>query len=106
MKIFALLASLLGFVSCAESIDQAPKAEASHAKSDIMTLQGRIAMKGSSRMRYLAIVTHGQTYKISNPNAFGLSDKQNHTLSLQAKLIKASVGPGFPAVIEVITVNK
>ena len=106
MRIFALLASLLGFVSCVESIDQAPKAEASHAKSDIMTLQGRIAMKGSSRMKYLAIVTHGQTYKISNPSAFDLSNKQNHTLSLQVKLIKASVGPGFPAVIEVLTVNK
>ena len=106
MRIFVLLASLLGFVSCAESIDQEPKAEASHAKSDIMILQGRIAMKGSSRMKYLAIVTHGQTYKISNPSAFGLSEKQNHTLSLQAKLIKASVGPGFPAVIEVVTINK
>ena len=104
MRIFVLLASLLGFVSCAESIDQTPKAEASHAKSDLKTLQGRIAMKGSSRMRYLAIVTHGQTYKISNPSAFDLSNKQNHTLSLQAKLIKAAVGPGFPAVIKVVEI--
>lgn len=106
MRIFVLLASLLGFVSCAESIDQAPRAEASQAKSDIMTLQGRIAMKGSSRMRYPAIVTHGQTYKIANPNNFNLANRQNHTVSITAKLIKASVGPGFPAVIEVVTVNK
>jgi len=78
------------------------------AQSESMELQGRVAMKGSATHAYLTIYdqkTH-KSYQIENKEAFDLIHKQNQTIKLEAKLVKKAIGPGFPAVIEVIKVKE
>ncbi len=79
-------------------------AASSCANNKSLELYGKISMKGSTPHTYLAIEdknTHKE-YKISNPNKFDLSNKQNRFVKLKAKLIKKAIGAGFPAVIEVV----
>jgi len=92
-KIFIVL-SLIGlFVGCAQD--------------HIMEIEGRVAVKGSEPHTYLSIKdTKTQTsYKISNQAKFDLAKKQNQTVKVKAVLIKEAIGPGFPAVIEVVEVQ-
>jgi len=72
-----------------------------------MELKGRIAMKGFSQHTYLTIYDKSskQSYKIQNKEKFDLMKRQNQTVTLKARLIKKAVGPGFPAVIEVVEVK-
>lgn len=93
MKKVIIGLSLLGFIGCAQS--------------DTMELEGRLSVKGSPVHTYLSIQdsrSH-ESYKIQNKNSFDLMQKQNQIVKVKAKLIKKAIGPGFPAVIEVIKVK-
>ncbi|EIF51547.1 hypothetical protein [Sulfurovum sp. AR] len=93
MKKLIIILTFLGFIGCAQD--------------NVMELEGRVAMKGSSPHTYLSIKdTKTQTsYKIQNQAKFDLEKKQNQTIKVKAVLIKESIGPGFPAVIEVVEVQ-
>ncbi len=77
------------------------------AQDNIMELEGRVAVKGSAPHTYLSIKdSNTQTsYKINNQAKFDLANKQNQTIKVKAVLIKEAIGPGFPAVIEVVEVQ-
>ena len=93
LKNIITIFSLLGFIGCTQgqSID----------------LEGRIAIKGSAMHSYLTIYDKKtqKSYKIQNKEAFDLLRQQNHTISLEAKLIKEAMGPGYPAIIEVLNIK-
>ncbi|WP_373032566.1 hypothetical protein [Sulfurovum sp.] len=84
---------LIGFLGCAQD--------------NMMELEGRVAMKGSSPHTYLSIKDSKsqKSYKISNQAKFDLMTKQNQTVKVKAVLIKEAIGPGFPAIIEVVEVK-
>ena len=93
MKKIIIGLSLIGFLGCTQD--------------NIMELEGRVAMKGSSPHTYLSIKDSKsqKSYKISNQAKFDLMTKQNQTVKVKAVLIKEAIGPGFPAVIEVVEVQ-
>jgi hypothetical protein len=93
MKKILIGLSLIGFLGCAQD--------------NIIELEGRVAMKGSSPHTYLSIKDgkSQKSYKISNQEKFDLMTKQNQTVKLKAVLLKEAIGPGFPAVIEVVAVQ-
>ncbi len=93
MKKLIIILSFLGLLGCAQD--------------NVMELEGRVAMKGSSPHTYLSIKdSKSQTsYKIQNQAKFDLMQKQNQTIKVKAILIKKAIGPGFPAVIEVVEVK-
>jgi hypothetical protein len=70
-----------------------------------MEIEGRLAVKGIGKHTYLAIEekNSGKIYKIQNAQDFGLFRYQNKKMKLHAKLIKKEIGPGFPAVIRILT---
>ncbi len=70
----------------------------------MIELEGRLSVKGSEPHAYLNIEDNKsqKSYNIQNRNDFGLMQKQNRAVKLKVKLIKEAVGPGFPAVVEVI----
>ncbi len=75
------------------------------AQSNDLELEGGLYMKGSSPHSYLVIEdskSH-KSYKIQNAKRFNLNQKQK--VRLRAKLLKESVAPGFPAIIEVVEVR-
>lgn len=80
----------MGFIGCAQD--------------NIMELEGRVAVKGSSPHTYLSIKDSKsqKSYKIQNQTEFDLMKKQNQIVKVKAVLIKEAIGPGFPAVIEVV----
>jgi hypothetical protein len=75
-----------------------------YAQTDTMELKGRLAVKGSSVHTYLNIrdSKSKKNYKIQNQESFGLMQKQNQTVKIKVKLVKKAIGPGSPAVVEVI----
>ena len=77
------------------------------SQDHIIELEGRVAVKGSSPHTYLSIrdKESDKSYKIQNSGSFNLMNRQNQTVEVKATLIKEAVGPGFPAVIEVIEVK-
>ena len=91
-KIFILL-SFIGIIGCAQD--------------NHMELEGRVAVKGSSPHTYLSIKDSKsqKSYKIQNQSEFDLMKKQNQMVKVKAVLIKDALGPGFPAVIEVVEVK-
>ncbi len=93
MKKVIIGLSLIGFFGCAQD--------------NTIELEGRVAMKGSSPHTYLSIKDSKsqQSYKIQNQAEFDLMIKQNQTVKVKAVLIKDAIGPGFPAVIEVVEVK-
>lgn len=93
MKKILIVLSLIGFIGCAQD--------------NTMELEGRVAVKGSSPHTYLSVKDSRsqKSYKIQNQAEFDLMKKQNQTLKLKAVLIKEAIGPGFPAVIEVVEVK-
>ena len=93
MKKLIIALSLLGLIGCAQD--------------NIMVLEGRVAMKGSSLHAYLSIKDSKsqKSYRIQNQSKFNLMKKQNQTVKVQAVLVKEAIGPGFPAVIEIVEVK-
>jgi uncharacterized protein YcfL len=93
MKKAFLILSIMAFIGC--------------AKDNVIEIEGRVAMKGPSPHAYLSIkdIKSLKSYKIQNQAEFDLMNKQNQILKVKAVLLKEAVGPGFPAVIEVIEVK-
>ena len=83
---------IIGFIGCAQN--------------NTMELEGRLAVKGSSIHTYLNIkdIKSNKNYNIQNQESFDLMQKQNQTLRVKVRLIKKAIGPGFPAVVEVLGV--
>jgi hypothetical protein len=77
------------------------------AQENMMELEGRVAVKGSEPHTYLSIkdTKTQKSYKIQNQAKFDLMKKQNQTVKVKAVLIKEAIGPGFPAVVEVVEVE-
>ena len=77
------------------------------AQNNTMELEGRLAVKGSSVHTYLNIrdIKSNTSYRIQNQEQFDLMQKQNQTIKVKVKLIKKAIGPGFPAVVEVLEVK-
>ena len=92
-KVFICILLSLGIVACEEG--------------DIGEVSGRLAMKGSSIHTYLVIedTKNHKTLKINNKEDLHLMQHQNEIVTLKVKLIKKSIGPGFPAEIEVLEVK-
>jgi len=93
MKKILIVLTLFGFLGCAQE--------------NVMELEGKVAVKGSDPHSYLSIKDSKsqKSYKIQNQAKFDLMQRQNQTVKLKAVLVKEAVGPGFPAVIEVIEVK-
>ncbi|HEY9190404.1 MAG TPA: hypothetical protein VIM88_06015 [Sulfurovum sp.] len=93
MKKLIILLTFLGLTACAQE--------------NMMELEGKVAVKGSEPHTYLSIKDSKsqKSYKIQNQAKFDLMQRQNQTVKLKAVLVKEAVGPGFPAVIEVIEVK-
>ena len=93
MKKILIGLMVIGFLGCAQD--------------NVMELEGRVAMKGSSPHTYLSIKDSKsqKSYKIQNQAKFNLVTKQNQTVKVKAVLIKDAIGPGFPAIIEVVEVK-
>ena len=93
MKKIIIVLSFIGVIGCAQD--------------NMMELEGRVAMKGSSSHTYLSIKDSKsqKSYKIQNQAKFDLMKKQNQTVKVKAVLIMEAIGPGFPAVIEVVEVK-
>ena len=105
MKYFFIILTLLLLSSaCAESQKHHPLQQ---AKRESMVITGKVHMLGGGRMSRLSITdsTSGISYTIANPSSFALDSKQNQTIQLTAKLLKKAVGPGFPAVVEVLSIK-
>lgn len=71
-----------------------------------MELSGTLSVRGGGKMAHLQLDTSRGSYQISNPQAFGLQQMQNHHVTLKARLIQKAIGPGFPAKIKVLSVVK
>ncbi|NKQ41326.1 MAG: hypothetical protein HF962_07125 [Sulfurovum sp.] len=97
MKKYIILASIIFSFGCSSNA----------ANNNILEIKGGIHMKGFSRNIYLGIEDSktGTIYRIQNPKKFNLNNRQNETVKIKAKLLKKVVGPGFPAVIEVLEVK-
>lgn len=76
-------------------------------QSNALELQGRLALKGTATHSYLVIedTQSNKTYKIINQDFNNIIKKQKHIVKIKATLLKKAIGPGFPAVIEVLEVN-
>jgi hypothetical protein len=76
--------------------------------SDINTtieIAGRLSVKGIGEHTYLAIEekSSGKVYKIQNGKAFGLFGHQNEKVKLHVKVVQQEIGPGFPAMIRILS---
>ena len=93
-KVISILATL-SFLGCSSS-------------SNNFTLKGKIAVFGSVPHTYIGIKDSksNRIFKISNASKFNLNKLQNHTVQIKAKLEKEPIGPGFPAVISVVKIEK
>ena len=93
MKKIVIGLSIMGFIGCTQN--------------NTIELEGRVAMKGSSVHTYLNIkdIKSKKNYKIQNQEQFDLMQKQNQTVKVKVKLIKEAIGPGFPAIVEVLEVK-
>jgi len=82
----------MGFIGCAES--------------QTVVLEGKVSVKGSFP-HYLNIkdIKSNKSYQIQNAEQFDLMKKQNQILKVEVKLIKEAIGPGFPAVVEVLQIQ-
>ena len=74
---------------------------------DAMELIGKIKVKGNMPHTYLTIEENNsnKSYNIENANEFNLTSMQNEIVTLKVKLLKQSIGPGFPAVIKVLKIK-
>ena len=93
MKKIIIGLALMGLIGCAQN--------------NTMELEGRLSVKGSFVHTYLNIkdIKSNKSYKIQNQESFDLMQKQNQMVKVKVKLIKKAIGPGFPAVVEVLEVK-
>ena len=75
--------------------------------SESIELQGKLTMRGSAPHTMLTLYDDksGKLFQVQNGEKYHLDRHQNQTIKVRAKLIKGEIGPGFPAIIEVIEVK-
>ena len=71
-----------------------------------MELTGTLSVSGGGQMAHLQLDTPHGSYRIDNPEAFGLQQMQNRHVVVKARFIQRAIGPGFPAQIEVLSLVK
>jgi len=78
------------------------------ANSSLVEIEGKVAVYGSMPHTFLAIKDSksDKYYKIKNASDFNLQNLQNRVIKVKAKILKKKIGPGFPAVIEVVELKK
>ncbi len=65
-------------------------------------LEGKIKYIGATPHNFLALEDRDhKIYKISNPEDFNIAQKQNHSVVIKAKILKKTIGVGFPTLIKV-----
>jgi len=71
-----------------------------------MEIVGKIKVKGSSPHTYLVIedINTKKSYQIKNATDFNLTNRQNQILKLDVNITQKALGPGFPAVVEVLKI--
>ena len=70
-------------------------------------LEGTVKYVGATPHHYLALEDNKRhLFKISNPQAFGVEKLQNRKVRVKVELVKEAVGPGFPAVVKIISIEK
>ncbi len=70
-------------------------------------VEGKVKYVGSTPHHYLALEDQKHhLFKISNPQAFGVDKLQNRKIKARVQLLKEAVGPGFPAVVKIISIEK
>lgn len=102
-----VLTALLACIACASngSHEESPEVI---SLGKTLTLRGKLAVVGiTSRTSYLAIddIKSDKRYQIQNPDTFHLMERQNETVALKAKLLKAANPPAWPALIKVLEVK-
>jgi len=77
------------------------------ANGSLVDIEGKVAMYGSMPHTFLAIKDskNHKYYKISNSKDFNLMNMQNKIIKVKAKILKQKIGPGFPAIIEVVKIK-
>jgi len=92
-KMLLPLFALLGIGACAQS--------------DLIEIEGKVYVKGSAPHTYVVIEDSKQhkSYKVVNEKSFSLIDKQKQTVHVKARALKEAIGPGFPAEIEIISID-
>ena len=98
-----LLLSVLAFGGCSTDPMHAESLSEKQAMQHTI-LHGKLSMRGSGHTAHLELITDHGSYRITNPNAFGLMQQQNRSVHLKVRLVKKAIGPGFPAEVEVISV--
>ena len=95
MKRAILLIFTLAFLGCSNS-------------NSLVQIKGKISIHGSMPHTFLAIrdSKNHKYYKINNSKDFSLQNMQNRVIEIKAKILKKRVGPGFPAIIEIVEVKK
>ena len=78
------------------------------ANSSVVEIEGKVAVYGSMPHTFLAIKDskNNKYYKIKNASDFNLQNLQNRVIKVKAKILKKKIGPGFPAIIEVVELKK
>jgi hypothetical protein len=73
-------------------------------QSQSMELAGRISIKGPAHHSYLSIYdkVSQKNYKIQNKEKFNLGKYQNKEVVIEVKIIKEAIGPGFPAIVQIL----
>ena len=74
--------------------------------NDIVEISGKVAVYGNEPHTFLAIKSNNKLYKIKNPKDFNLFKMQNQTIKVKAVLIGKEIGPGLPATIKVLKLEK
>ena len=79
-----------------------------NSNANSFVIKGKISMYGSEPHTYIGIKDSKsqKIFKISNASKFNLNKLQNHTVKIKAKFEKEAIGPGFPAVISVVQMQK
>jgi len=75
-------------------------------KSNMITLDGVISIKGSSPHSFVAITANNRVYQIVNAKELNLSRLQNQRVRVEAKLVKDFKSIRRVKAIEVIKVIK
>ena len=78
------------------------------SSNGVFNIKGKISMYGSVPHTYIGIKDSKsqKIFKISNVSKFNLQNLQNHIVNIEVKLEKKPIGPGFPAVVRVIKIQK
>jgi hypothetical protein len=92
MKIFKSTIIFLGLIGC--------------TKGYTLTIEGKISINGYAQHSYISVKDKISqlTYKLKNGSDFNLTNRQHENIKLKIKVLKKAVGPGFPAIVEVMKV--